>query len=102
MQRYNIIEKVKEAEVIAILVGTVVVDNYMEIINFMRYAISKSNKKLYEVLIGKLNEPKLKNIQFVMSDQFICYIDRYIRICRLSRDFIDRFQKIQYGYSYTS
>lgn len=39
MQRYAIVEKVKEAEVIGILVGTVVVDNYMEIINYLRRAI---------------------------------------------------------------
>ena len=65
MSRYSIVEKVKNAEVIGILVGTVVVDNYMEIINFIRHAISKSGKKIYEVLIGKLNEPKLKNLSFV-------------------------------------
>lgn len=33
IQRYSQIEKVKQAEVIGVLVGTVVVDNYMEIMN---------------------------------------------------------------------
>lgn len=46
---------------IGILIGTVVVDNYMEIINSMKIALINANKKYYEVLIGKLNEPKMKN-----------------------------------------
>ena len=57
----------KDAEVIGILVGTVVVDNYMEIINNIKVSIMKSCKKFYEVLIGKLNEPKLRNMQFVRA-----------------------------------
>jgi diphthamide biosynthesis protein 2 len=56
-----VLEKVKDAEVIGILVGSVVVDNYMEIIKNIKVSIAKSGKKIYEVLIGKLNEPKLKN-----------------------------------------
>ena len=63
MQRYNSIEKVKaeSTQVIGILIGSVVVDNYMQLINSIKIAASKSGKKYYEVLIGKLNEPKLKN-----------------------------------------
>ena len=55
------IETIKEAQVIGVLVGSVIVDNYMEIINYIKKALQKHNKKIYEVLIGKLNEPKLKN-----------------------------------------
>ena len=40
MQRYSLIEKVKEAEVIGILVGSVVVDNYIEIINNLKVSIT--------------------------------------------------------------
>jgi diphthamide biosynthesis enzyme Dph1/Dph2-like protein len=63
MQRYNSIEKVKaeSTQVIGILIGSVVVDNYMQLINSIKIAASKAGKKYYEVLIGKLNEPKLKN-----------------------------------------
>jgi len=63
MQRYNLIEKVKSeaTQVIGILIGSVVVDNYMQIINAIKLTAVKSGKKYYEVLIGKLNEPKLKN-----------------------------------------
>ena len=65
MQRYNNIEKIRDAQIIGILIGTVAVDNYMDIINNIKLSIVKSGKKYYEVLIGKLNEPKLKNFQFV-------------------------------------
>ena len=47
---------------IGILVGTVVVTQYTEIINYLKQVITKANKKCYEVLVGKLNEPKLKNL----------------------------------------
>mmetsp|Transcript_41837 Transcript_41837/g.40188 ORF Transcript_41837/g.40188 Transcript_41837/m.40188 type:complete len:148 (+) Transcript_41837:78-521(+) len=65
IQRYSLIEKIKEAEVIGILVGTVVVEGYLEIMKHLKVAILKASKKYYEVLVGKLNEPKLKNFQFV-------------------------------------
>lgn len=44
------------------MVGTVVVSQYSEIINYLKQVISNSGKKCYEVLVGKLNEPKLKNL----------------------------------------
>ena len=57
------IEKVRneDTQVIGILIGSVVVDNYMQLINAIKYSCAKACKKYYEVLIGKLNEPKLKN-----------------------------------------
>ena len=61
MLRYSNIEKVQEAQIIGILIGTVACDNYMDVINQLKAAIIQSGKKFYEVLVGKLNEPKLKN-----------------------------------------
>ena len=63
MQRYSMIEKMKadETEVIGILIGSVVVDHYMQLINHIKLTAARAGKKYYEVLIGKLNEPKLKN-----------------------------------------
>lgn len=37
----------------------------MEIINALKRSIIKQGKKFYEVLIGKINEPKLRNFQFI-------------------------------------
>lgn len=54
-----------DSEIIGILIGTVVCDNYMEIINKLKREILRNNKKFYEILIGKINEPKLKNFQFI-------------------------------------
>lgn len=56
-------EKVRSdaTQVIGILIGSVAVDNYMQMINAIKVTAAKAGKKYYEVLIGKLNEPKLKN-----------------------------------------
>ena len=78
MQRYNMVEKVRndDTQVIGILIGSVVVDNYMQLINAIKYSCAKAGKKYYEVLIGKLNEPKLKNFQFVKSTMLLICICR--------------------------
>mmetsp|Transcript_42095 Transcript_42095/g.64544 ORF Transcript_42095/g.64544 Transcript_42095/m.64544 type:complete len:160 (+) Transcript_42095:394-873(+) len=60
-KRYSSLERVEEAGIIGILIGTVVCDRYMEVINALKRAILKAGKKYYEVLVGKINEPKLKN-----------------------------------------
>jgi diphthamide biosynthesis protein 2 len=67
MSRYAQIEKIRseQTQVIGILIGSVVVDNYMSMINNIKLSSARAGKKYYEVLIGKLNEPKLKNFQFV-------------------------------------
>jgi diphthamide biosynthesis protein 2 len=65
MQRYALIEQVKDASVIGILVGSVVVDNYMEMIKYLKMSILSAGKKYYEVLIGKINEAKLRNFNYV-------------------------------------
>ena len=47
---------------IGILVGTVVVSQYTQIMSYIEQAILAAGKKCYQVLVGKLNEPKLKNL----------------------------------------
>lgn len=65
MSRYPNIDRVRDAEIVGILIGTVVVDNHMLIINRLKKAIHAAGKKYYEVLVGKINEPKLKNFQLI-------------------------------------
>ena len=60
-KRYANVERIKEAEIVGILIGTVVCDNHMDIINSLKRSILRTGKKFYEVLVGKINEPKLKN-----------------------------------------
>ena len=50
---------------IGILIGTVVADGYLKIIDFLKKCLYKSGKKHYEVLVGKINEPKLKNMAVI-------------------------------------
>ena len=61
MKQYANIQRVQESEIIGILIGTVVCDNHMQIINYLKKIILQQGKKFYEVLVGKINEPKLKN-----------------------------------------
>ena len=42
-----------------------VVSRYIELIDKLKQVIVKAGKKPYEMLIGKLNEPKLKNLAVV-------------------------------------
>lgn len=54
-----------ETQVIGIVVGTVVVNEYMELINRLKEVIVRAGKKPYEMLVGKLNEPKLRNLAII-------------------------------------
>jgi len=89
MQRYNLIEKAKKAEIIGIIMGTLSVkgqcgsseegksnnlpsDILKKVIDNAGKGSgdsSISNKKYYEILIGKLNEPKIQN--FTSVDLFV-------------------------------
>ena len=64
-QRYQNLQVINDAEVFGILVGTVVVKNYLKIISHLKAVLASCGKKCYEILVGKLNEPKLKNIAVV-------------------------------------
>lgn len=61
------IERVKASQVIGVLVGTVVVDGYLRVIDKLKAAIERAGKKSYEVLVGKLNEPKLNNFAHLID-----------------------------------
>ena len=37
----------------------------MELIDKIKAVLQRANKKCYEILVGKLNEPKLKNLAIV-------------------------------------
>ncbi|KFM75594.1 Diphthamide biosynthesis protein 2, partial [Stegodyphus mimosarum] len=60
-RRYYYIEKTKDAKIIGILVGTLAVSNYMNIIEQLKELIENSGKKSYTLVIGKLNCAKLAN-----------------------------------------
>ena len=69
MRRYYLIEKVKDARIIGILVGTLGVVDYLAVIQRMKELIRASGKKSYMFVVGKLNVAKLAN--FMEIDVFV-------------------------------
>ena len=63
--RFNLIEKIKNANIIGIVVGTLVVDGYLNVLNILKNVIHKANKKYYLISVGKVNEAKLGNFSEV-------------------------------------
>ncbi|KAI3953695.1 hypothetical protein MKW98_017519 [Papaver atlanticum] len=60
-RRYYIVEKAKDANIIGILVGTLGVAGYLNMINQMKALIARAGKKAYTLLMGKPNPAKLAN-----------------------------------------
>ena len=61
MKRYYAIERAKDAKVVGILVGTLGVVDYLDIIQQLKETIRGAGKKSYMFAMGKLNVPKLAN-----------------------------------------
>jgi diphthamide biosynthesis protein 2 len=61
MQRFYLIEKVRDATRIGVLVGTLGVSRYRTIIDHVLSSIKASGKRAYTFLVGKPNVPKLAN-----------------------------------------
>lgn len=68
-KRNYFVEKVKDATSIGILVGTLVVQNYLDVIERLKTILRKVHKKFYVVSIGEINPCKLGN--FMDIDCFI-------------------------------
>ncbi|XP_062504438.1 2-(3-amino-3-carboxypropyl)histidine synthase subunit 2-like isoform X2 [Corticium candelabrum] len=69
MQRYYFIQKVKDAKVIGIIVGTLALGNILAIIERLSRVIKNAGKKSYLFVVGKLNPAKLAN--FMEIDVFV-------------------------------
>eukprot|EP01112_Ceratiomyxa_fruticulosa_P017125 TRINITY_DN5275_c0_g2_i1.p1 TRINITY_DN5275_c0_g2~~TRINITY_DN5275_c0_g2_i1.p1 ORF type:complete len:550 (-),score=118.60 TRINITY_DN5275_c0_g2_i1:24-1673(-) len=61
MRRYHLIERAKDAQVFGIVVGTLGVSRYLDIIEHSKKLITDSHRKYYVIVVGKLNEFKLAN-----------------------------------------
>jgi len=68
-KRFYTMSKVKEANIIGIVVGTMSATRYLDVIKHVQDVIRKANKKSYLILVGKINVPKLSN--FAEIDQFV-------------------------------
>ncbi|KAH3697607.1 2-(3-amino-3-carboxypropyl)histidine synthase subunit 2-like [Dreissena polymorpha] len=69
MKRYFMIEKAKDANIVGILVGTLGVANYLDILNRLKLLIKNAGKKSYVFIVGKINVAKLAN--FMEVDVFV-------------------------------
>ncbi|XP_013773032.1 2-(3-amino-3-carboxypropyl)histidine synthase subunit 2-like [Limulus polyphemus] len=66
---YYLIECVKDARIIGILVGTLAVSNYRDIIDRLKTIIKLAGKKSYTLIMGKINPAKIAN--FPEIDVFV-------------------------------
>ncbi|KAF7726250.1 Diphthamide biosynthesis protein 2 [Apophysomyces ossiformis] len=69
MKRYFLVQKAKDANTIGIVVGTLGVASYMNIIEHLKKLIKASGRKSYLFVMGKLNVAKMAN--FMEID---CYV----------------------------
>ena len=61
IKRFMNIEKIRNTQIIGILVATLGMKDFREVINRMKQVIKAADKKYYVVSIGKPNPPKLAN-----------------------------------------
>uniref|UniRef100_A0A2C9JQU2 2-(3-amino-3-carboxypropyl)histidine synthase subunit 2 n=1 Tax=Biomphalaria glabrata TaxID=6526 RepID=A0A2C9JQU2_BIOGL len=61
MKRYYYIERAKDANIVGIVVGTLGVSRYKEMIDHLKALLKKYGKKSYTFVVGKLNPAKLAN-----------------------------------------
>ncbi|CAK4077951.1 unnamed protein product [Aphanomyces euteiches] len=67
-RRYFLVQKAKEAQIIGILMGTLGVASYLDVVKTLQELIAKSGRKAYTFVVGKINVPKLSN--FAEIDAF--------------------------------
>ncbi|KAJ1971854.1 Diphthamide biosynthesis protein 2 [Dimargaris xerosporica] len=69
MKRYYLMQKAKDADVVGIVVGTLGVAHYLEMLQHLKDIIRQAGKKYYQFVIGKINVAKLAN--FMEIDVFV-------------------------------
>lgn len=69
MKRYFMIERAKDANIVGILIGTLGVSQYLDILSRLQELLKNAGKKSYTFVVGKINVPKLAN--FMEVDVFV-------------------------------
>lgn len=67
-RRHYLMEKIKDSQVIGILVGTVAVKNYLQVIDRIKSLLKLHKKKYYTIVVGKPTVAKLANFSEVKLD----------------------------------
>ena len=76
-------QKVKDAQRIGILVGTMGMSGYKKIISHLKNIIRKSGRQSYTIIVGKPNVAKLANFSEVNFAIFVCMHTINIRITHI-------------------
>lgn len=69
MRRYFLVQQAKEAQIYGILMGTLGVSKYLDVVQSLQQLIKKSGRKSYLFVVGKVNVPKLAN--YAEIDAFV-------------------------------
>lgn len=67
MKRLHLVERVKDARTLGILIGTLGVDGYLNAVDQIKSLAKKTGKKTYIFAVGRPNVPKLANFPEVPS-----------------------------------
>lgn len=59
--RYGLVDRIKAADSIGIVAGTLAVAHHSELINTLRLGLKASRKGVYTFCVGRINTPKLAN-----------------------------------------
>lgn len=68
-KRYYLIERARDAHLVGILVGTLGVTGYLDVIHHIKTVAKYAGKKSYTIVVGRLNPEKLAN--FPEIDVFV-------------------------------
>ena len=69
MRRYYLIEKAKDSQIIGIVMGTLGVKRYKEMVDRLKAVLKHAGKKFYTFVVGKVNVAKMAN--FMEIDIFV-------------------------------
>ncbi|CAI5744655.1 unnamed protein product [Peronospora destructor] len=69
MRRFFLVQQAKEAQIYGILMGTLGVNKYLDVVRGLQKLIKKSGRKSYLFVVGKVNVPKLAN--YAEIDAFV-------------------------------
>uniref|UniRef100_H3GMD4 2-(3-amino-3-carboxypropyl)histidine synthase subunit 2 n=1 Tax=Phytophthora ramorum TaxID=164328 RepID=H3GMD4_PHYRM len=69
MRRFYLVQQAKEAQIFGILMGTLGVNRYLDVVHGLQKLIKKSGRKSYLFVVGKVNVPKLAN--YAEIDAFV-------------------------------
>ncbi|TYZ63749.1 hypothetical protein PybrP1_003718 [[Pythium] brassicae (nom. inval.)] len=69
MRRFFLVQQAKEAQIFGILMGTLGVSKFLDVVQSLQQLIKKSGRKSYLFVVGKVNVPKLAN--YAEIDAFV-------------------------------